>query len=161
MEKDVLDGKKIGVACFSPAFAASLHTSMLEKKKKSLLLVKDTDTSIKKDVFENIDQLENYDIVIYSPTCKVGVSFEKLYFDSIYAFTHRSSDLTSSTLRQMCRRIRKTNENKIYIYVAKTISCNVHPTKERTKRIEIKPRKASVVLGLCLPFLERSVCLRW
>ena len=64
------------------------------------------------NIFEEMEKLSDYDVVIYSPTCKVGVSFELEHFDLEYFFTHPMSELSTEDSRQLIRRIRKIKEGK-------------------------------------------------
>jgi hypothetical protein len=56
----------------------------------------------------------NYDIVIYTPTVCMGVSFDPEHFDSIFAYGCHNS-LGAQEFCQMLHRVRNIKENTIYI----------------------------------------------
>jgi hypothetical protein len=132
------EGKKIAVATMSPAQAQDMG-KVIKKRYPDLnvlVLWKDTNIKLKNQVFEEMECLKDYDVVLYSPTCKVGVSFEEEHFDCVYAFNHSMSDLSTEDFRQMIRRIRQTRDNVVYCCISQTKSKNA-PTSKRTIEKEL------------------------
>jgi hypothetical protein len=74
-------------------------------------------TSEKKEHFSNVDNYWSLlDIVIYTPTCSAGISFELNHFD--YVFAHMSdSSCNVETCRQMLMRVRNISSKEYYIYI--------------------------------------------
>jgi len=74
-------------------------------------------TSEKKEHFSNVDNYWSLlDIVIYTPTCSAGISFELTHFD--YVFAHMSdSSCNVETCRQMLMRVRNISSKEYYIYI--------------------------------------------
>jgi hypothetical protein len=87
------------------------------KDKNIILYSSETDDHIKKKDLSNVNQNWcNYDILIYTPCITAGISFEMTHFDVLFGcFTNRSCDVM--TLLQMLFRVRRLNDNKIYLFI--------------------------------------------
>jgi hypothetical protein len=82
---------------------------------KVLLIHRETADNEKLDQVINVnDRWSNYDIVIYTPSVCMGISFDDEYFDNIFAYGCENS-LGSQEFCQMLHRVRKPKEKVIYI----------------------------------------------
>jgi len=86
--------------------------------KKVLLIHKETDDQEKLKRLLNVNKdWIKYDIVIYTPTVCMGVSFDvKKYFDYIFAYGCHES-LGSQEFCQMIHRVREPKKKEIYIAI--------------------------------------------
>lgn len=87
----------------------------LDPDAKISLYSSKTSASEKRMHFANVDQhWSEKDVVIITPTCTAGVSFERRHFDKVFAlFTDRSCDV--ETCRQMIGRVRCVKSNNVYV----------------------------------------------
>ena len=102
-------------------------------KTKVLLIHKETDDNSKLDILLNINtDWIKYDVVIYTPTVCMGVSFDvKDYFDYIFAYGCHES-LGSQEFSQMIHRTRQPKNKTIYLAIDKYNYYNVE--EERITR---------------------------
>lgn len=111
--------KRIVVATTSIEFAKTLnhHLEMSKLKKKVLIYTSETDDSIKRSAFGNVkDAWKDADVVIYTPTCSEGVSFDEVNFD--YAFgVFYSESASVEVARQLMHRVRLISSNRYYVYI--------------------------------------------
>ena len=115
----ILNDKRIAIASNSLTDAKTLYDLCKDIKPNISIQLYTSETlqSIKSEHFQNVDKYwTKYDVVIYTPTCSAGVSFEMKYFDAMFGyFCDASCDV--ETCRQMLGRVRSLNENKYLIYL--------------------------------------------
>jgi hypothetical protein len=89
--------------------------------KKILLIHRETNENEKLDQVINVNEKwSKYDIIIYTPSVCMGISFDEEYFDHIFAYGCENS-LGSQEFCQMLHRIRKPKETSIYLALDKFI----------------------------------------
>ena len=114
------DNKKIVVATASNAKAKDLEQMLKDyfPEKKILLIHKETSDEDKKSLLLNVnDEWSKYDVVIYTPSVCMGVSFDiNGHFDYIFAFGCHES-LGAQEWCQMIHRIRTPTYKDIYIAI--------------------------------------------
>jgi hypothetical protein len=89
--------------------------------KKILLIHRETNENEKLDQVINVNEKWcKYDIIIYTPSVCMGISFDNEYFDHIFAYGCENS-LGSQEFCQMLHRIRKPKEQSIYLALDKYI----------------------------------------
>ena len=89
--------------------------------KKILLIHRETNENEKLDQVINVNEKwSKYDIVIYTPSVCMGISFDEEYFDNIFAYGCENS-LGSQEFCQMLHRIRKPTEQSIYLALDKYV----------------------------------------
>ena len=87
--------------------------------KKILLIHRETNENEKLDQVINVNEKwSKYDIIIYTPSVCMGISFDDEYFDYIFAYGCENS-LGSQEFCQMLHRIRKPKEQSIYLALDK------------------------------------------
>ena len=115
---DIEKNKKLVLAMASNAKGKDLRDIIVEKypSKKILFLNRDVDDKEKINIVSHVDeQWSKYDIVIYTPSVCMGVSFDKVnYFDAIYAYGCEGS-LGSQEFCQMIHRVRHPKNKIIYL----------------------------------------------
>ena len=99
-------------------------------KLKILLIHKETDDNSKLEILLNVNtDWVKYDVVIYTPTVCMGVSFDiKNYFDYIFAYGCHES-LGSQEFCQMMHRTREPKKKTIYLAVDRYDYYNVEEDK--------------------------------
>lgn len=116
----IQDGKRIVVATASNAKAKDLDHMLKEyfPEKKILLIHKETSDEDKKALLLNVnDEWAKYDVVIYTPSVCMGVSFDiDGHFDYIFAFGCHES-LGAQEWCQMIHRIRTPTYKDIYVAI--------------------------------------------
>jgi len=89
--------------------------------RKILLIHRETNENEKLDQVINVNEKwSKYDIVIYTPSVCMGISFDEDYFDNIFAYGCENS-LGSQEFCQMLHRIRKPKEQSIYLALDKYV----------------------------------------
>jgi len=89
--------------------------------KKILLIHRETNENEKLDQVINVNEKwSKYDIVIYTPSVCMGISFDEEYFDYIFAYGCENS-LGSQEFCQMLHRIRKPSDQSIYLALDKYV----------------------------------------
>ena len=89
--------------------------------KKILLIHRETNENEKLDQVINVNEKwSKYDIIIYTPSVCMGISFDDEYFDHIFAYGCENS-LGSQEFCQMLHRIRKPKETSIYLALDKFV----------------------------------------
>jgi Ca2+-binding EF-hand superfamily protein len=87
--------------------------------KKILLIHRETNENEKLDQVINVNEKwSKYDIIIYTPSVCMGISFDAEYFDHIFAYGCENS-LGSQEFCQMLHRIRTPSEKAIYMTLDK------------------------------------------
>ena len=109
--------KKLAIPMASNNKAKDLY-ALLQKyypDKKIKLIHKETKDEEKlKELLNVNERWIEYDIVIYTPTVCMGVSFDPTYFDNIFAYGCHNS-LGAQEFCQMIHRIRNPKDNNIYL----------------------------------------------
>ena len=115
--KFIMEKKKIVVPMASNSKAKDLY-SKLQKDfpEKNILLIhrETTDDDKLKKLLKVNEIWVNYDIVIYTPTVCMGVSFDEIHFDNIFAYGCHNS-LGSQEFCQMLHRVRNPKDKNIYV----------------------------------------------
>lgn len=89
--------------------------------KKILLIHRETNENEKLDQVINVNEKwSKYDVIIYTPSVCMGISFDNEYFDHIFAYGCENS-LGSQEFCQMLHRIRKPKELSIYLGLDKFV----------------------------------------
>lgn len=82
---------------------------------KTLLIHSETSDADKMDQVLNVNQKwSSYNVVIYTPSVCMGISFDEEYFDHIFAYGCENS-LGSQEFCQMLHRVRSPKEKTIYL----------------------------------------------
>lgn len=116
MEK-IKENKKIAIPMASNNKAKDLLELLKAKfpKKECLLIHKETKDEEKLQQLLRVNEnWVNYDVVIYTPTVCMGVSFDPTYFDNIFAYGCHNS-LGAQEFCQMLHRIRNPKDENIYV----------------------------------------------
>lgn len=116
--RELYNGKKICIPTNSLTDAKTLHQSIktLFPKLNIGLYNSETLASVKKEHFSDVNKYWIYDVLIFTPTCSAGVSFEMSHYDIVAgSFVSESCDV--ETCRQMIGRIRHVKENKFIILI--------------------------------------------
>ena len=100
--------------------AKAIKTSICERYPHKNVLIYNSETapSYKKLHFGDVSTYwKDADILIYTPTCSAGVSFELKHYDILFGyFTHLSCDV--ETCRQMLGRVRDISTKEYHIYLS-------------------------------------------
>ena len=115
--KFVIDNKKIVVPMASNSKAKDLYSKLKKDfpEKNILLIHKETSEDDKLKKLLKVNEIwVNYDVVIYTPTVCMGVSFEPEHFDNIFGYGCHNS-LGSQEFCQMMHRVRTPKDKNIYI----------------------------------------------
>jgi hypothetical protein len=88
----------------------------------------DSDDNTKSTDFENINKSWCVDLLIYTPTITVGVSFDKLHFDYLFVYMSTYSSLVRDTIQSM-HRVRNFKNDTIY--------CNVFEKKNTNEGLPL------------------------
>jgi hypothetical protein len=90
----------------------------------------ETRISIKNDHFSDVAKhWGELDVLIYTPTCSAGVSFELAHFDALFGYFTDTS-CTVETCRQMLARVRILNLKEHYIFISGQVKFNPTDTNE-------------------------------
>lgn len=120
--KYVEDNKKLVIPMASNNKAKDLKNYILSRypNKNVCLIHKETNDKEKLERLLNVNtDWTKFDIVIYTPTVCMGVSFDvKDYFDNIFAYGCHES-LGSQEFCQMMHRVREPKDKNIYIAIDK------------------------------------------
>lgn len=118
--------------------------------KKIQLYSSEMQQSIKNEHFSNVHKhWADLDVLIYTPTCSAGISFELDYYDVLFAFFVNSScDVESS--RQMLARVRNIRAKEFYVYLMQG-SIAVPITRENIKK-ELYARRSYAFDNDTLPY---------
>ena len=122
--KDLDENKKVVIPINSLSDAKMIHKFLLERypDKSIKLYSSETPQAEKKLHFSDVNKYWLYDVLMYTPTCSAGVSFEVEHFDSLHGyFTDASCNVESC--RQMMGRVRNISTNKHNILFVKS---NIH-----------------------------------
>jgi hypothetical protein len=124
INEDLKNGKKICFVSMSSGFCETIK-KMYGDKYKVLVYNEKTDGAVKKQLKDIETLFKSYDIVIYSPSITVGVSFDFDYFESIYGYICKSC--CARVFYQMLFRIRKFVNNDINILIDPLVSYKDDP----------------------------------
>jgi len=115
--------KKVVVPMASNNYAKDLKL-LLENRYpdiKVLLIHRETSDTDKMDQVINVNEKwSSYNVVIYTPSVCMGISFDEDYFDCIFAYGCENS-LGSQEFCQMLHRVRSPKETSIYIALDKYV----------------------------------------
>ena len=114
---NIINGKKVAIPMASNNKAKDLYSKLkVDFPEKNIILIhKETSDEDKLSKLLKVNETWiNYDIVIYTPTVCMGVSFDPEHFDSIFAYGCHNS-LGAQEFCQMLHRVRNIKENTIYI----------------------------------------------
>ena len=109
--------KKVVIPMASNSKAKDIHILLSKKfpQKRIKLICKETDDKEKlQDLLYVNDTWINYDILIYTPTVCMGVSFDKIHFDNIFAYGCHNS-LSHEEFVQMLHRVRSPKDKNIFL----------------------------------------------
>jgi len=113
----LLDDKKIAIPMASNSKAKDLYSKLKTDfpNKNILLIHKETSDEDKLAKLLKVNETwVNYDVVIYTPTVCMGVSFDPKHFDTIFAYGCHNS-LGAQEFCQMLHRVRDIKDNTIHI----------------------------------------------
>lgn len=114
------DNKRLVIAMASNAKAKDLNKYLLDyyADKKVLLIHKETSDEDKKALLLKVnDEWIKYDVIIYTPSVCMGVSFDIIgHFDHIFAYGCHES-LGAQEWSQMMHRVRSPKSKKIYVVI--------------------------------------------
>lgn len=127
----IKNNKKIAIAMASNSKAKDIKNLISNKleleqiDKKILLINRETDENEKKNLLLNVNETwKKYDIIIYTPSVCMGVSFDlDNYFDYIFVYGC-SGSLEAQSLCQMIHRVRNPKYKEIYLTVDDYIEYN-------------------------------------
>ena len=112
--------KKLVIAMASNAKAKDLHKKITEtfNEKKVLFIHKETTDEDKKAMLLNVnEEWIKYDIIIYTPSVCMGVSFDIVdHFDNIFAYGCHES-LGAQEWCQMIHRVRSPKNKEIFVSI--------------------------------------------
>jgi hypothetical protein len=115
---EIEKNKKIVIAMASNSKGKDLRDILAEKfpTKRLLFLNRDVSDAEKINIVSNVDeQWSRYDVVIYTPSVCMGVSYDKInHFDAIYAYGCEGS-LGAQEFCQMIHRVRHPKNKVIYL----------------------------------------------
>lgn len=115
---DIEKNRKCVIAMASNAKGKDLKDTIMEKfpLKKVLFLNREVDDKEKINIVSHVDeQWSRYDIVIYTPSVCMGISFDKTnHFDALYAYGCEGS-LGSQEFCQMIHRVRHPKSKLLYL----------------------------------------------
>jgi hypothetical protein len=115
---EIEKNKKLVIAMASNTKAKDLRDILVEKypTKRFLFLNRDVSDAEKINIVSNVDeQWSRYDIVIYTPSVCMGVSYDRTnHFDAIYAYGCEGS-LGAQEFCQMIHRVRHPKNKVIYL----------------------------------------------
>ena len=117
IKKKICDNKKLVVPMASNNKAKDLYNKLKQdfQEKNIILIHKETNDEDKLIKLLNVNEnWINYDIVIYTPTVCMGVSFDEIHFDYIFGYGCHNS-LGSQEFCQMLHRVRSPKNNDIYL----------------------------------------------
>lgn len=111
-------GKKVAVPSSSNTFvtlAAETISKQLPKTKVMLISRETTKDAEVKALMKNPALVTKYDVLLYSPSLDVGVSFDKPHFDAVYGmFADGEKSMTPDNAIQAMARVRCTNYSEWY-----------------------------------------------
>jgi hypothetical protein len=113
----IAEGQKIVIPLNSLSEGKTLEQMLINDfpTKKIKLYCSETTMVQKREHFGNVHKYwSELDVLIFTPTCSAGVSFELKHFDTLFGyFCDRSCDV--ETCRQMIGRVRNLSTNTHYI----------------------------------------------
>ena len=117
IKKKLMENKKIVIPMASNNKAKDLYIKLKSdfENKNIILIHKETNDEEKLSKLLKVNETwVNYDVVIYTPTVCMGVSFDPEHFDDIFAYGCHNS-LGAQEFCQMLHRVRKPKNNTIYM----------------------------------------------
>jgi len=113
----IMNKKRIVVPMASNAKAKDLYSKLKKDfpEKNILLIHKETSEDEKLKKLLKVNEIwVNYDVVIYTPTVCMGVSFDPEHFDNIFCYGCHNS-LGAQEFCQMMHRVRNPKSKDIYV----------------------------------------------
>ena len=113
----LMDNKKLAIPMASNNKAKDLYTKLKNDfpNKKIFLIHKETSDEEKLSELIKVNSTwVKYDVVIYTPTVCMGVSFDPIHFDNIFAYGCHNS-LGAQEFCQMLHRVRTPKDKNMYI----------------------------------------------
>lgn len=112
------DKKRLVIAMTSISKAKDLDILLKENGYNNILLIhRESSDEIKQKIFKVNEEWVKYDIVIYTPSVCMGVSFDETdHFDYIFAYGCHES-LGAQEWCQMIHRVRSPNNREIYLTI--------------------------------------------
>jgi hypothetical protein len=114
---NMINNKKIAIPMASNNKAKDLYSKLkVDFPEKNIILIhKETSDEDKLAKLLKVNETWiNYDVVIYTPTVCMGVSFDPEHFDNIFAYGCHNS-LGAQEFCQMLHRVRNIKEKTIYL----------------------------------------------
>jgi hypothetical protein len=124
INEDLEAGRNICIVSMSSNFC-TLINDKYGKKYKVLVYNQKSDDCVKSELKDIEKLFKAYNIVVYSPSITVGVSFDFDYFHSVYGFICNS--VIARTFYQMLFRIRKFVNRNIMILVDRLVIMKDEP----------------------------------
>lgn len=112
--KDLSEGKNIGICSMSSTIAED-YERRFKDTYSTIAHTSKSDDALKSQLKDINNLWNNYRVIIYSPTLESGVDFNREHVDKLYCVLSDKSTSQRAFL-QMCSRIRKIREKKIYVY---------------------------------------------
>lgn len=148
----VAEGKKVVIPINNMKEARTIEAGLRSAfpGKSVALYSSETPPSVRALHFSDVHTYWKVDILIYTPTCTAGVSFELDHFDALYGFfTDKSCDV--ETCRQMSGRVRSLKDKAHFIYIKATYSAL--PTEPEDIRDLIYSKRSKLSIDTAnLPF---------
>ena len=127
--EDLNNNKRIAIASMSSNEVEKINIELTNRyPNKHILIYTGLTSEEDKMELKNMDEIfKTVDVVLYSPTISAGVSYDtinkKEYFDKIYGIICNQS-CTSRDFKQQLNRIRKINDDNIYVLNIGTMKNN-------------------------------------
>lgn len=126
------NNKRIVIATNSIAEAKTCETIIKKTHPDRTIKVFSSEMkhSEKQLYFNNVHKYwSELDVLIYTPTCSAGISYEMEHFDVVFGyFCNTSCDV--ETCRQMLQRVRSIKDKEYYIYLFSIDMCKLPETSE-------------------------------
>lgn len=118
------DGKKIVVPTNSKS-KAKLFSKLIREKFPYLKVLLMTS----EEKFKSIQEWDDKDVILYTPTIVAGISYEKIRFHCVYGYFINKS-ASAEQVSQMLFRVRNLIDNEMHIYCSnETLNGNFKPHK--------------------------------
>lgn len=111
-----VNGRAVYVACNSKKYASLLSKRATSLGRRVLLIQGSSPVALKRDMANCNVLWKAYDTVICTPAVAAGVDFSEVHFDNTMVYGTSCSN-TARELNQQIGRVRKTKENKVFVYI--------------------------------------------
>ena len=139
MIKKIIDGKRVVIPTTSKAQACDIKEFIQleldwgedELIKKMVIYTSETDGYEKKQTFLDVNKAwKDVDIVIFTPTCSEGISYDDVGFDYVFSvLTDRST--TAEVGRQLLHRVRNVSSNEYHVHIMHSLGDDVDEKEVR------------------------------